>query len=71
MKHGQREGGRLSGTGLCEADDVAAAEGEGDGLRLDGGRVGVAEGRAGFAQRVDDALEESAIDLKRFGLSPY
>lgn len=71
MKHGQREGGRFSGTCLCEADDVAAAEGEGDGLRLNGGWVGVAKGSAGFAQRVDDALEESVVDSKSVDLSPY
>ena len=33
----EREGRRLAGTGLGDADDVAAGQCEGDGLSLDGG----------------------------------
>ena len=36
LENGKREGGRLAGAGLGDAQDVAALEHEGNGLRLDG-----------------------------------
>jgi hypothetical protein len=38
----QREAGRLAGAGLCGAQQVAARQDDGNGLRLDGRGFGVA-----------------------------
>ena len=46
----QREGGRLAGAGLGDADQVAALHQDGNGLRLDGRRLGVAH----LGQRGDE-----------------
>ncbi len=53
-----REGecGRFTATGLCNADNVAVLQGEGDGLLLNGRRFLVAKLVAGVAKGVDDAL---------------
>jgi len=42
LQHRQREPGGLAGAGLRGAEQVAACENYGDGLRLDGGGYGVA-----------------------------
>jgi hypothetical protein len=42
LQHRQREPGGLAGAGLRGAEQVAACEYDGDGLRLDGGGYGVA-----------------------------
>jgi hypothetical protein len=41
LDQGQGEPGRLAGARLGGAEEVAAGEDDGDGLRLDGGRDGV------------------------------
>jgi hypothetical protein len=47
LKDRQHEGGRLAGAGLGAGEDVASGQHVGDGLRLDGRRLGVALGRYG------------------------
>jgi hypothetical protein len=42
LQQRQREAGGLAGAGLCRAEKIAAGEDDGDGLRLDGGGLGVA-----------------------------
>ena len=42
LQQRQREAGGLAGAGLGGAEQVAAREDDGDGLRLDGGGFGVA-----------------------------
>ena len=42
LQHREREAGGLAGAGLRRAEEVAAGEDHGDGLRLDGGGHGVA-----------------------------
>ena len=42
LQQGQREAGGLAGAGLGGAEQVAAGEDYGNGLRLDGGGLGVA-----------------------------
>jgi hypothetical protein len=42
LQHRQREAGGLAGAGLRGAEQIAAGENDGDGLRLDGGGLGVA-----------------------------
>jgi hypothetical protein len=42
LQHRQRESGRLAGAGLRRAEQIAPGEYYGDGLRLDGGGLGVA-----------------------------
>ena len=42
LQQRQREGGRLAGAGLRRAQHIAAAQDGGNGLRLDGGRRGIA-----------------------------
>ncbi len=42
VEHGQHESGRLAGAGLGAGQQVATAEDDGDGLGLDGRRLGVA-----------------------------
>ena len=39
MQHGQREGCRLAGAGLCAGQQIMAGKDGGDGLGLDGGGV--------------------------------
>ena len=56
LENGEGESSSLSTTGLCEADNVATLESDGDGLFLDRGRVLVIEGLAGFAESVVDTL---------------
>jgi hypothetical protein len=56
LENGEGESGSLSTTGLCEADNVATLESDGDGLFLDRGRVLVIKGLAGFAESVVDTL---------------
>lgn len=56
LENGEGEGGCLSTTGFCQADNVATLESDGDGLFLDRGRVLVIEGLAGFAESVIDTL---------------
>ena len=46
----QEEGGRLAGAGLGGGDEVAAGEDGGDGLGLDGRRLGVAHLAGGLHQ---------------------
>jgi len=41
LQYRQREGGRLAGAGLGSAEEIAACEYYGNGLRLDGGGLGV------------------------------
>ena len=51
LQHGQHEGRGLAGAGLGAGEQVAAGEDDGDGLRLDGRRLGVAlvgDGAQGF-----------------------
>jgi hypothetical protein len=47
-QHRQREGRRLAGAGLGDAEHVLAREHMGDGLRLDGGRLRVPRSRDGL-----------------------
>jgi hypothetical protein len=42
LQHRQREAGGLAGAGLRRAEQIAARENDGNGLRLDGGGLGVA-----------------------------
>ena len=42
LQHGQREAGGLAGAGLGGAEQIAAREHHGNGLRLDGGGFGIA-----------------------------
>jgi hypothetical protein len=42
LQHGQREPGGLAGAGLRGGEKIAARENDRDGLRLDGGGLGVA-----------------------------
>ena len=53
----QREGGRLAGAGLRDADDVAALHGEGNGLGLDRGGSEIFF----FRESADDRLYEAEI----------
>ena len=64
MQHGESECSGFAATSLGEANDVAAFEGFGDGLFLDGGRVGVVEGGACLAEGIDDALETVRVELE-------
>jgi hypothetical protein len=50
LQHGQREAGGLAGAGLRGGEKIAARENDGDGLRLDGRRLGVALLGDGFEQ---------------------
>ena len=54
LQQRQREAGGLAGAGLRGAEQVAAREDEGDGLRLDGGGFGVALLRDGAKQLGDE-----------------
>jgi hypothetical protein len=57
LQQGQAECCRLTGTGLRNAENIAAGENEGNGLSLDGGRLGIVFGgkraskRLGYAER--------------------
>jgi hypothetical protein len=42
LQHRQGEAGGLAGAGLRGGEKIAAGENDGDGLRLDGGGLGVA-----------------------------
>ena len=55
-RKGKAEGNRLAGAGLGEADHVFAIEEHGEGLALDGGGIGIAEG--------GDGLEAGFIDTE-------
>ena len=50
----QRERRRLAGAGLGDPEQVAAGQHDGDGLRLDGRRLGVALLADGLKERVDE-----------------
>jgi hypothetical protein len=50
LQEGEREPGGLAGAGLGGAEEVAAGEDDGDGLRLDGGGLRVALLRDGAKQ---------------------
>jgi hypothetical protein len=54
LQDGDGEGGGLAGAGLCATQQVAALDQVRDGLRLDGGRVGVAFGLKGFQNGLDE-----------------
>ena len=56
-QHGQGEGGGLAGAGLGDAENIAALQGVGDGLRLDGGGRGVTGGFDGC----ENLLAESCV----------
>ena len=61
----QGEGGRLPGAGLGRADDVAALEDEGNGLDLDGRRLGVALLLYGIGQGIREAeLRKRGVHLR-------
>ncbi len=57
MQDRQGEGGGLAGAGLGDAQQVAAGEHAGDGLRLDRGGRGVAFG----GQRLEERLGEAEV----------
>ena len=63
VENRQREGCRLAGAGLGDAAQVAAGEDLGDGLRLDGGGVGIALGREGFEKRLGKAETEKVGEI--------
>lgn len=52
----ERKGGRFTATSLCDSDNVAVLQGEGDRLLLDSGRFLVAKLVAGVAKGIDDTL---------------
>ena len=56
MKNGKSESGRLSGSGLCNPEQVAPLEDERNGLRLNGSRLGV-------SFRLE-RLQEQGIEVK-------
>ncbi len=68
----QGEGGRLAGAGLGDADQVAALHQDGNGLRLDGRRLGVAhlgqrsDERRGEAEAVE-ILQNDDLSNSRYG----
>ena len=55
LKDGQGEGGGLAGAGLGDAQDIAALENQRNGLGLDRGGGGIAFGRKGLKERLDEA----------------
>lgn len=60
LERGDDEGGRLSGAVLGSREDVAAGQGHGDGLFLDGGRL--------LEAGLEDAHHELALDEEVFEL---
>jgi hypothetical protein len=63
LQHRQREAGGLAGAGLRRAEQIAPGEDDGDGLRLDGGGLGVA--------LLGDGLEQLGREAETFKRSIY
>src|SRR6185369_9778993 len=55
LQHGQREGRRLAGAGLGDAENVTALQQRGNGARLDRRGHGVLGGVEGTQQRLGEA----------------
>jgi len=65
LQQGQGESRGLAGAGLRGAEEVSSGQDDGDGLRLDGGRFGVALLRDGAKQlgQEPEAFERRAYDI--------
>jgi hypothetical protein len=75
LEDGQREPGGLAGAGLGGAQQVFAGEDDGDGLRLDGGGLGIALLRYGAeqlrpeAERIERRTNENLLRSACEGLA--
>ena len=66
MENGQREGRRLAGAGLSDAEEIVAFHDRRNGLGLDGGRGLIAFLVEGFEERLGEAWVAGDQALKAF-----